>query len=137
MNPNHLRILSEVTGRTTENLNERLPLEIITPTQALAALEMLQGEMESNKWISVDERLPEDGQSVNAYREDAGVFECMYGSAEGSFTDEDMKYLYKNGLTEDMAWEKHFWFYTVRGVEILHDDLIPTHWRPLPTEPTK
>lgn len=38
MNPNHLRILSEVTCNS--------PYTTLTKSQALAALEMLQGEME-------------------------------------------------------------------------------------------
>jgi hypothetical protein len=69
--------------------------------------------MES-KWISVGERLPQDGTSVLGWRPGDPVFECQWHDASSG-----------GGIDREAGW-----FCYPEPID------PPTHWMPLPAPPT-
>ena len=78
-----------------------------------------------NNWISVKDRLPEEGKRVIGWGQRwIDVGEVMYGTAD----DYDPDHIIPDDQPNEVRWRWH------RDGTLVHDQNV-THWMPLPDPP--
>lgn len=87
--------------------------------------------LEERRWRPID-TCPRH-KEVLFWREDQGVLFGQYTYCAEWVTEEEQE---RHGYDEDTLWQEDPWVYLLDGVYRCEGDERPTHWRPLPAEPT-
>lgn len=83
------------------------------------------------EWISVKDRLPQEGAEILLYREDAGVFSGKYTSLAEELTDKQLE----DFEGSDHIYDAFFFAIDFTGYTLLDSDEEPSHWMQLPSPP--